>query len=233
MMHIPLVKSTPWLEPKRDRLLRILESRDHCVSLAGHTHHHEHVMIDESMGWKKPQPHHHIINVTVSGSWWSGRPDENDIPHTLCADGTPNGHTVMHFDGKKYLLEYRAARKSADYQIRVMAAEEIQDDNPSFYANVFNAMPAAIVEWRLGDGQEWQTMTRTTEADPLFRKRWEEEQKLSPELPWRKLPKPMNSPHLWKADLPTELPGGAHAIHVRCTNPNGQVLTGHRIFRVR
>ncbi|MEO1983218.1 MAG: hypothetical protein ABGZ24_22125, partial [Fuerstiella sp.] len=63
--------------------------------------------------------------------------------------------------------------------------------------------------------------------------RWEEEQKLLPDLPWTKLPKPMNSPHLWKADLPTELPAGAHAIHVRCTNPNGQALTGHRIFRVR
>ena len=233
MMHIPLVKSTPWLEPKRDRLFRILESREHCVSLAGHTHHHEHVMIDESLGWKKPQPHHHIINVTVSGSWWSGRPDENDIPHTLCADGTPNGHTVMHFDGQKYLLEYRAARKSADYQVRVMAAEEHQDDKPSFYANVFNAMPAAAVEWKLGRDGQWQTMIKTSEADPLFLKRWEEEQKLLPDVPWRKIPTPMNSPHLWKADLPKELPSGTYAIHVRCTNPNGQVLTGHRIFRAR
>ncbi|MCA9051373.1 MAG: metallophosphoesterase, partial [Planctomycetaceae bacterium] len=72
MMHIPLVKSTPWLEPKRERLFRLLESREHCISLSGHTHHHEHVMIGEADGWKKPQPHHHIINVTVCGSWWSG-----------------------------------------------------------------------------------------------------------------------------------------------------------------
>ncbi|MEQ9409900.1 MAG: metallophosphoesterase N-terminal domain-containing protein, partial [Fuerstiella sp.] len=90
MMHIPLVKSTPWLEPKRDRLFRILETREHCISLSGHTHHHEHVMIDSKDGWKRPKPHHHIINVTVCGSWWSGQPDENDIPHTMCADGTPN-----------------------------------------------------------------------------------------------------------------------------------------------
>ncbi len=233
MMHIPLVKSTPWLEPKRDRLFRILESREHCVSLAGHTHHHEHVMIDESLGWKKPQPHHHIINVTVSGSWWSGRPDENDIPHTLCADGTPNGHTVMHFDGQEYLLEYRAARKSANYQVRVMAAEEYQDDRPLFHANVFNAMPEATVEWKLGHAGQWQIMEKTSEADPLFLKRWEDEQKRLPDVPWRKIPKPMKSPHLWKADLPRELPPGTYAIHVRCTNPNGQVLTGHRIFRVR
>ena len=43
MMHIPLVKSTPWLAPRRERLLKLLESREHCISLAGHTHHHEHL----------------------------------------------------------------------------------------------------------------------------------------------------------------------------------------------
>ncbi|MFN9238044.1 MAG: metallophosphoesterase N-terminal domain-containing protein, partial [Planctomyces sp.] len=70
MMHIPLVKSTPWIEPRRERLLRILETREHCISLAGHTHHHEHVLMNNNDGWKGSRPHHHIINVTVCGAWW-------------------------------------------------------------------------------------------------------------------------------------------------------------------
>ncbi len=239
MMHIPLVKSTPWVEPMRDRLFRILETREHCMSLSGHTHHHEHVMVDKDSGWKKPEPHHHIINVTVSGSWWSGRPDENGIPHTMCADGTPNGHTVIHFDGVKYMLEYRAARRLSDYQVRVMADEEYAADRQSaavFHANVFNAMPGAKVEWKLDAAKNWMLMEKTDEPDPLFRKLHEEEQAIKESagsVPWRELAKPMMCPHLWKAELPKDLKPGTYAINVRCTNPNGQVLTGERIVRIK
>ena len=183
MMHIPLVKSTPWLEPKRDRLFRILESRQHCISLSGHTHHHEHVMIDKEFGWRNPKPHHHIINVTVCGSWWSGRPNENGIPHTMCADGTPNGHTVMHFDGQKYLLEYRAADRSPEYQVRIMAPEVVRlsadEAAAPFHANVFNAMPGADVKWKLDNADDWQQMEKIVASDPLYQKLWDEEQLLA------------------------------------------------------
>ena len=235
MMHIPLVKSTEWLESKRERLFRILESREHCISLSGHTHHHEHVMIGEEDGWQRPEPHHHIINVTVSGSWWSGKPDENDIPHTMCADGTPNGYTIMHFDGKQYLLEYRAARRDPDYQVRIMADELIDVKNASaalFHANVFNGMPTADVRWRIDDDESWREMKRTVKPDPLFLKRWMEEQPNRDNLPWRPLARPMDSPHLWQASLPASLSAGTHTIHVRAINPNGQTLEGRRIVRV-
>ncbi|MEZ6130859.1 MAG: calcineurin-like phosphoesterase family protein [Planctomycetaceae bacterium] len=241
MMHIPLVKSTPWIEPKRDRLFRILESREHCISLSGHTHHHEHVMLSKDDGWQNPRPHHHIINVTVCGSWWSGKPDENGIPHTMCADGTPNGHTVMHFDGQKYLLEYLPARRSPDYQVRIMAPEEIDLNNPAggsearqFHANVFNAMPGAVVEWKLDRADKWQAMTKVVKPDPTFLKLWEEEEALKGSLAWRALPKPMPSPHLFMAELLSDsTTSGTYTIQVRATNPNGQVLTGQRIVRLK
>ncbi|MEZ6063704.1 MAG: calcineurin-like phosphoesterase family protein [Planctomycetaceae bacterium] len=235
MMHIPLVKSTPWLEPKRDRLFRILESREHCISLSGHTHHHEHVMIGGDDGWRKPKPHHHMINVTVSGSWWSGKPDEHDIPHTMCADGTPNGYTIMHFDGLKYLLEYRAARRESDYQIRVMADEVVRREDigtKKFHANVFNAMPGADVTWRLDDRTDWNAMQKVVEPDPLFLKLWTEEQPDPDSLAWRALPKPMPSPHLWQAALPEDLEPGTFTIRVKAVNPNGQTLQGQRIVRI-
>jgi hypothetical protein len=234
MMHIPLVKSTPWIEPRRERLLRILETREHCISLAGHTHHHEHVLMNAADGWKGARPHHHIINVTVCGAWWSGKPDEHGIPHTMCADGTPNGYTIMHFDGTKYLLDYKAARRDASEQMRITAPEAfvIGDTAAAFHANVFNAIPGAVVEWRVGD-ENWQAMTKCEgEPDPLFQILFDEEQPYKDKLPWRKLAKPMACPHLWKADLASLKTPGTHRLQVRATNPNGQVLSGDRIIRV-
>ena len=236
MMHIPLVKSTPWIEPRREKLLRLLESRAHCISLAGHTHHHEHVMLTDTDGWQGPKPHHHMINVTVCGAWWSGKPDEHGIPHTMCADGTPNGYTVMHFDGTRYLLDYRAARRGADEQLRITAPEVVQvadEAAQEFRANVFNAFPDAVVEWRLNNS-DWQPMQKTEkETDPVFQSLFDEEQPMLPDnLPWRKLAKPMVCPHLWKATLTTAQQKGTHLIQVRATNPNGQVLRGERIIRV-
>ncbi|MDA1233080.1 MAG: calcineurin-like phosphoesterase C-terminal domain-containing protein [Planctomycetota bacterium] len=236
MMHIPLVKSTPWIEPRREKLLRLLESREHCISLAGHTHHHEHVTMTDSDGWKGSKPHHHMINVTVCGAWWSGKPDEHGIPHTMCTDGTPNGYTVMHFDGTKYQLDYRAARRGADEQIRITAPEVVPVADAAaqdIRANVFNAFPDAVVEWRLNE-DDWQPMQKTTnETDPVFQALFDEEQPLLPDsLPWRKLAKPMVCPHLWKATLATAKEKGTHLIQVRAANANGQVLKGERIIRV-
>lgn len=236
MMHIPLVKSTPWLEPRREKLLRLLESREHCISLAGHTHHHEHVMMTGADGWKGPKPHHHMINVTVCGAWWSGKPDEHGIPHTMCADGTPNGYTIMHLDGTSYQLDYRAARRGVDEQVRITAPEVLQiadATSQEFRANVFNAFPDAIVEWRLND-ENWLPMQKTSdETDPLFQALFDEEQPLLPDnLPWRKLHKPMVCPHLWKAKLLTATKKGTHLIQVRATNSNGQILSGERIIRI-
>ncbi len=235
MMHIPLVKSTPWIEPRRERLLRLLESREHCISLAGHTHHHEHVLMNAQDGWKGARPHHHIINVTVSGAWWSGKPDEHGVPHTMCADGTPNGYTIMHFDGQKYLLDYKAARRGADEQIRITAPEVVALADASkteFRANAFNAIPGATVEFRL-DNEAWRPMTKTeNETDPIFQTLFNEEKALKDDLPWRKLASPLVCPHLWKAALGEISQAGSYHIQVKVTNPNGQVLEGDRVIRV-
>lgn len=236
MMHIPLVKSTPWIQPRREKLLRLLESREHCISLAGHTHHHEHVMLTDSDGWQGQKPHHHMINVTVCGAWWSGKPDEHGIPHTMCADGTPNGYTIMHFEGTSYLLDYQAARRSPSEQIRITAPEVVplaDAMTQEFRANVFNAFPDAVVEWRIND-RDWQSMLKTeNETDPLFQALFDEEQPMLPaNLPWRKLAKPMVCPHLWKATLTAAEQKGTHLIQVRATNSNGQILKGERIIRV-
>ena len=159
-------------------------------------------------GWKGPKPHHHMINVTVCGAWWSGKPDEHGIPHTMCADGTPNGYTVMHFDGNSYLLDYRAARRGADEQIRITAPEVVQLADAAMLRSsapmCSMRFPDAVVEWRLND-DDWQPMQKTAnETDPVFQALFDEEQPMLPDnLPWRKLHKPMVCPHLWKGTLTT------------------------------
>ncbi len=61
LMHIPLVDVRD-----RTELYRLIEKRPFCISVSGHTHHHEHRFITKEDGWLGPEAHHHIINVTVS-----------------------------------------------------------------------------------------------------------------------------------------------------------------------
>src|SRR5690606_14804136 len=191
MMHIPLTDTHD-----RHGLYRLIEERPFCISISGHTHHHEHVWITREDGWEGPEPHHHIINVTVCGSWWSGAPDERGIPHTTMADGAPNGYSIISFDGTDYRLEYRAAGRSADYQIEVDAPEVVttaQLSDTIVYANVFNGSEKSVVEMRVGDG-EWRAMEQTREVDPQFQRVVELEARLlEHEAAWRKLPKPKAS----------------------------------------
>ncbi len=105
MMHIPIVGVHD-----REELYRLIEKRPFCISISGHTHHHEHRYIKKEDGWLGPEPHHHIINVTVCGSWWSGAPDERGIPHATMADGAPNGYSIISFDGTKYRARLQSRR---------------------------------------------------------------------------------------------------------------------------
>jgi len=101
LMHIPLVDVHD-----RHQLYRLIEKRPFCISISAHKHVHQHRFITRKDGWRGPKPHHHIVNVTVSGSWWQGAADKRGIPHTLMADGAPNGYSIISFDGHRYRLDF-------------------------------------------------------------------------------------------------------------------------------
>jgi len=228
MMHIPLVDVGD-----RQELFRLIEKRPFCISISGHTHHHEHRFITQEDGWQGPEPHHHIINVTVSGSWWSGASDDRSIPHSMCADGTPNGYSIISFNGTDYSLEYKAAGRSADYQMSIHAPEEIATTalaDAQVFVNVFNGSSKSTVDMRIGSG-DWHAMEQTRQNDPSFVQIVETE-KLLTTKPWRNLPAPKPSTHLWRAPLPLSLSAGSHLIEVRSTDMFGQKSTGRRILRV-
>lgn len=231
LMHIPLTDVYD-----RAELYRLIEKRPFCISVSGHTHHHEHRFIKKQDGWLGAEPHHHIINVTVSGSWWSGAPDERGIPHTAMADGAPNGYSIISFDGTKYRLDFKAAGRSADYQMQIHAPEVVSVDTLSdttIHANVFNGSERSKVEMRVGEEGTWTEMQHTFELDPQLLHVFDAEAKVIGEpANWRKMSKPKGSTHLWKLNLPTGVSVGTHLIEIRETDMHGRTVRGHRVIRI-
>jgi hypothetical protein len=231
MMHIPLVDVED-----RHELYRLIEQRPFCLSIAAHEHVHEHHFITREDGWRGPQPHHHVVNVTACGSWWSGAPDERGIPHTLMADGAPNGYSIISFDGTDYALEFRAAGRPADYQMLIQAPEVVtaeQAGETDIFVNVFNGSERSTVEMRLGDG-DWRPMEHARIVDPNYQSLSDREAALLEASPnaWRKLPRPRVSTHVWRGKLPAGPSPGTYALHVRTTDMFGKTHESRRVIRV-
>jgi hypothetical protein len=229
MMHIPLVGVED-----RQELYRLIEQRPATVSLSAHTHYMEHRYIGEEDGWKGPEKHHHVINVTVCGSWWRGRKDERGIPHATMSDGGPNGYSIMEFDGAKYSLEFRAAGRPADYQMNIYAPESVKPtelEATTVLTNVFAGSEKTTVEMRVGKDNEWVKMEQTPMSDPAYEREVMEELKWE-QRNWTELPKPHRTPHIWSGKMPVGLPLGTHLIEVRATGPDGKPVTNRRVIRI-
>ncbi len=230
MMHIPLEEIED-----RQELYRLIEQRPYTMSISGHTHYQEHRFITREDGWRGPEPHHHVINVTVSGSWWSGSPDERGIPHTMMRDGAPNGYSLCTFDGERYSFEFKAASRPKEYQVAIHAPEYVKARSAGLtevFANVFSGSERTKVEMRLGPDDTWTPMQKVLAPDPAYRALKELEAAETPP-PGRKLPAIMNSPHLWRGVLPRGARPGTYDIQVRATDPDRRELRGSRTVVVR
>ena len=253
MMHIPLPQMTDLTE-----LFELLDDRPYTFSLSAHTHVQRDDFIGVDHGWQGESPHHHHNHATASGSWWKGTPDEVGIPHTTMRDGTPNGYGVFSFEGNRYSIRFKAARRPADYQMNLWAPWEVDAESASeteVLANIFAGTLHSVVEMRFGDKGEWGPMERVQQNDPYFEmmKTVEAEGQVkedlyqaikelvlketgageSPNARSRRLPRAVESTHLWRAALPENPPKGTHVIFVRTTDMFGQTDTGRRIIRIR
>ena len=229
MMHIPLLEVG-----NRKELYRLIEKRPYTVSISGHEHWHAHRYIGEEDDWQGAEPHHHIINVCVSGTWWKGTKDEAGIPHATQRDGSPNGYSIITFDGTKHTLDFKAARQPADYQLSIHApsAVKVADlSNHSVYVNVFNGSEKSEVKMRLSKDSPWIPLKKTLEPDPFYVAVRDREVKAAPDSK-RHLSGPIKSDHLWRERLPISLEPGSHLIEVEATDAYGRVHKGHRIIRV-
>ncbi|MEZ6092847.1 MAG: calcineurin-like phosphoesterase family protein [Pirellulaceae bacterium] len=229
MMHVPLYSTKDTQD-----LFRLIEKRPFCISISGHTHTHEHVYFGQEQGWQGDKPHHHIVNVTVSGSWWSGQKDERGIPHTTMADGGPNGCSVITFDGQDYTLDYLAAGVERGNQMRVeypvMLGESEVNETPLF-VNFYNGSDKSKVAYRIDGAGEWITMDKVNEIDPFFQRMYDWDQASGdPNEP--RLTKPKPSTHLWKSTVTESIPPGVHLIEVKATDDFGRTFTSQRSVRV-
>lgn len=227
MMHIPLMDVG-----NRAELYRLIEKRPYTMSISGHTHWHAHFYIDESDGWKGEEPHHHIVNVTVSGSWWKGQKNEVGVPHATMRDGAPNGYSIITFDGAKHTLDFKAAGHPADYQMTIFAPDEIKAANAAktpVYVNLFNGSEKSVVKLKVKDRGGWVEMEKVAEADPYYVAMRQREMAANPNV---KLNEPVPSGHLWKLNLPAELRAGSHLLMIEGTDAYGRPHTSQRIIRV-
>ncbi|RYG41618.1 metallophosphoesterase, partial [bacterium] len=246
MMHVPLVDEEGKFSPTGNRvtdrrdLYRLIEKRPFCLSISGHTHYQEHKFISSADGWEGPEKHHHVVNVTVSGSWWSGLPDEKGIPHTTMRDGAPNGYSFLNFDGNKYSIDFKAARRPAEHQMNIYAPDEVlaaETGKVEVVVNVFGGSEKSKVEMKVGAG-EWTPLRHEPRIDPYYALLKEREtvmlgakKRLDPVLGYA-LPVAVPSAHLWVTNLPLNLPLGTHNIQIRTVDTFGRTYTDQRVVRV-
>lgn len=230
MMHIPLIDIG-----NRGELYRLIEKRPYTLSISGHTHWQSHEYIGKEDGWKGAKPHHHIINVTVCGTWWSGAKDETGIPHTMMRDGAPNGYSILRFDGHEATFSFKAARFPKHYQMNVHAPEEIPSEgeaNRVLHVNVFAGAPDTVVRFRTSPAEPWVVLEKVLEHDPLYVEIRDREM-AQEKPPGRPLNAPVASRHLWKGDIPKGLQPGAHVLFIEARLADGRVFQDRRVIRVR
>jgi hypothetical protein len=237
-MHIPIVACH-----NRDAMFRILEKRPHTLSVAGHTHELAHVFVDENYGWKGGTPHHHFINGTVCGSWWCGIKDELGIPHATMNDGAPNGYAILKISGNQYNIQYKAARRPAEYQMNIYLPDDISEsalDTTNVLVNIFNGSEKSKVEMQLDHMIDWLPMSQTTARDPANMAMHQlspildqefEDRKLDAIFGW-KMDYPSESNHFWQAAVPKDLKAGTYRMTVRTTDMFGNTYLGYRVFRI-
>ncbi len=228
MTHVPSTEMT-----NREELFRLIESYPNILALAGHSHTQEHKFLTEADGWNGQKPLHQLLCGTASGVWWTGAPDELGIPHSTMWDGTPNGYMVVSFNGIKYSMRYKVARRPDDFQMHIYCPDEINAadaEKTEVTVNVFAGSERSKVEMRI-DGGTWTPMEKFKGKDPYYVLMCKAQDSPNPPS-GKKLYGAANCVHLWKSSLPRSLTAGTHVIHVRTTDMFGQTYTDCRIIRV-
>jgi hypothetical protein len=159
--------------------------------------------------------------------------------------GAPNGYSILSFDGNRYSVRFKAARRPADYQMNIFAPDSVtaaEASETDVMANVFAGSEYSRVELRLdesasnrgeadGEHGDWIPMSRVSQPDPAYVEAVERDRLRNPR-PRFFLPPPMPSPHLWVGKLPAHPSAGTHSIIVRSEDMYGQVFIARRLIRI-
>jgi len=149
-------------------------------------------------------------------------------------DGTPKGYAFIHFDGNSYTIDYKVAGENEDYQMKVFAPKVVakgRRTQAGIFVNFFMGTKGDEVLYRIDDG-EWQPMQYTERTDPSYEflvNEWDLTEEL---MPGRRSSNPINSTHLWRGNIPTNLDTGEHNIEVKATDMFGKTYTSKSSYRL-
>ena len=251
-MHIPLVEhGESFRQSDQKKLFDLLKEFPYTLSISAHTHVQENKFFHrDSTDWQREQPHHHFNVGTTSGSWWNGMRNENDVPHTMMRDGTPNGYSFIEFKGSEYVIDWKVAGSPMDHQMNVHVPRGIVSgsaDTTLLTVNFFNGSEESELSYRI-NGSEWKPMKRVFKPDPYFEKlgkRWKRFKAMKfreqwaadstvdlPPLDGWDLPQPVYSSHLWEANIGTNWPAGRHLIEVQAKDRYGRTFSAYHMMRV-
>lgn len=199
--HIPMSRLRDLEE-----FFAVLQEQEKLLVLSAHFHRQYHEFYGSDQGWNGTEPLHHLVHVTACGNWWGGNPDEHGIPDSTMGDGAPNGWSYLHLDGDEYRIEYRAARRPADYQMDidypdVISRDEIPDTLLTI--NVFGGSERSTVRMRIRGQDDWVDVPRREDRN-----------------------------HQWHAAIPQRLPVGVHTIEVETTDMFDITYTDYHVVRV-
>lgn len=225
-MHIPVFDTggrATFRAADRARLFALLRERPRVLLLSGHSHVQQHYWHGDKDGWLGAAPLHEYNLGAACGAFWSGAPDAQGIPDATMADGTPNGYALLSLPGDGgYSLAWHPARPPAGSaafteQMALHAPRVLRRGAyPAWgvFANVFLGDADTRVEYRIDDG-EWKPMRRVERADPrLLLENVADD--LAPSLRgFDRSPEAVDSTHLWRGALATDLAVGEHRVEVR------------------
>jgi hypothetical protein len=208
----------------RQAIFDMLKDFERVLVLSAHTHYQRNDLFTDADGWRGKHPLHEYNAGTTSGDWYSGLPNEQNVPSSTMRDGTPKGYAFLKVIGTEYSIDYKVAGKPAEYQIQIHAPKFLRANfrtSARIYANFFMGRKDSKVEYRINGGQ-WQPMTYTEDEDPLYVGKlyeWDTSDKM---IPYRRPSHPVISTHLWRAPAPANMPPGKYTIEVRATDMFGK-----------
>lgn len=234
--HIPLEhqNGNTFRSEDRQRLFDLLKDYPNTLSLSAHMHTQSQIFYTKKDGWHQEKPHHEYNAGTTSGDWYSGQLNAQGVPAATMRDGTPKGYAFIHFKGNQYVIDYKVAGKDKSYQMEIFHPKVVgqgKSTRAGIYVNFFMGHQGNKVEYRIGDGK-WVAMRPVRSADPAYLAElhpWDNSEEL---IPGRRPTDAVNSPHLWRTGIPTDLPIGTHQIEVRATDQYGRTFVQKSSYRI-
>ncbi len=218
----------------RQRVFDLLQDYENVLILSAHTHLQDQIEYTQAEGWNGKKPLHEYNVATTSGDWYSGKLNEKGLPDATMRDGTPQGYAFLNIDGNQYNVDYKVAGRESDYQMNIFAPKVVPHKGRTtsqIVVNFFMGSKGDEVEYRIDQGK-WQKMRYVSVPDLNYLLKlleWDFTEEL---LPGRRPSNPVNSTHVWIANVPTNQPVGERTIEVKATDRFGKTHFGKRTYSI-